>query len=1255
MNAQNPLNRTRGHRSPLLLAVAVACALAQAAMADLTHRYSFEADATDSVGGANGTLMNGATISGGAVAFSGAVASGATCDYVALPPGLISNYTSVTFEFWLDAGVNGIWPEVFAFGKQNAGGAGANMVMFCPHSGSAPNDYRMSYAQASPGYTDEYVLNGVGVLDSLGPLCVTCVFDPPNNSMAMYTNGSLVALKSPVTRRFSLTNVHNVYSWLGRSLYNGDASYAGTLDEFRIYNTALGPLQIAVNAQAGPNTIVTNIAVSSITWSVKNNMIIGEQQDTSVTFNTANYGSVTAAGSTEATYTSSDPATIAVDIHGRLLALALGSAAVSASYGSTTNSVQVTVGPPVIVHRYSFTADASDSVGGANGTLVNGAAIANGAVVLTGTGTSATAEGGYVDLPNDLLTNLSTASIETWCTDNGSAAWARVWDLGNASAEDVSDTGSRYMFLSLPNGSGVLQGTVRINDRAGGDLSVIWNGGRPPVGKRSHIVFITSIAAQMAWLYVDGALVGQTAGFTLKPSDIGHTLNDWLGRSQYGADGMFNGTIDEFRIWSGAMPPFQIAVDAASGPDKLVTDPGAIQTVTLTVNTNMVKGGLQNASVTGDFANVTGVNLTSVGAVYSSGNTNILIVDAGGQITAVALGTTTITASYGGKSDTRTITVAVKPTVLAHRWSFNETTGTSAADSVGSATGTLSPTATFASGAVSLNGLDAYVDLPGHLFDGFDAVTFEAWAKINSGTLNDSNARLYEFGSTDRVNEVGLTARTGGQNTFLRYFGPVTVTTLQGGHLALDQQLHIVGIFNPPQNTIDLFVNGSWQNSATNVGFSLASITNLAGRLGANLGGTNFTAADINEFRIYNGGMDLLGIRASLAAGPDKVVSTLGSATALTLKANANMVQGSRALPHVRASFADVSDVDLTDTGAATFTSSDPSVLTITADGLVQATGSGSATLTATYAGKSDSKVITVYPKQAMLVNRYSFTNDVSDSVGAQDGVLWGNAQVADGKVTLLGDPTYKNSYVELPRRLISSYDAVTMECWMTMPTTVGTWARIYDFGSQTSGASGYSYIFLTRSGIPTTRTVLASPGPAEAMVESATTLLDGFSGQMVVVYDSVNNRQALYANGALVISGDLGGKTMADVNDLHCWLGKSLYSGDSGLSGDIDEFRIYAGALTDAQIAASYTAGPNKVALPAPIGGGPKLAVRIEGGNIVIAWPTSATGLHPETSPALGTAAAWTQVTAQPVVVGNNYELTIPVGQGAAFYRLRQ
>src|SRR5262249_34015161 len=154
-------------------------------------------------------------------------------------------------------------------------------------------------------------------------------------------------------------------------------------------------------------------------------------------------------------------------------------------------------------------------------------------------------------------------------------------------------------------------------------------------------------------------------------------------------------------------------------------------------------------------------------------------------------------------------------------------------DSVGTANGTLSATgANLGNGEVSVDGVSGYVDLPGNLINGYDAVTFETWVTVDSGTINNINSRLFAFGSVDGVNEVGLTARSGGQNTFLRYFGPsATVSLEEAGNVAIDLPFHIVGIFNPPGGTVDLFFNGLWQNSVTNFNFSLAGITNPVSRL----------------------------------------------------------------------------------------------------------------------------------------------------------------------------------------------------------------------------------------------------------------------------------------------------------------------------------------------------------------------------------------------------------------------------------------
>jgi hypothetical protein len=49
-------------------------------------------------------------------------------------------------------------------------------------------------------------------------------------------------------------------------------------------------------------------------------------------------------------------------------------------------------------------------------------------------------------------------------------------------------------------------------------------------------------------------------------------------------------------------------------------------------------------------------------------------------------------------------------------------------------------------------------------------------------------------------------------------------------------------------------------------------------------------------------------------------------------------------------------------------------------------------------------------------------------------------------------------------------------------------------------------------------------------------------------------------------------------VYDINDWLGRSQFPADDGFTGTFLEFRIYAVALTAAQIRASHDAGPDVI-----------------------------------------------------------------------------
>ena len=84
----------------------------------------------------------------------------------------------------------------------------------------------------------------------------------------------------------------------------------------------------------------------------------------------------------------------------------------------------------------------------------------------------------------------------------------------------------------------------------------------------------------------------------------------------------------------------------------------------------------------------------------------------------------------------------------------------------------------------------------------------------------------------------------------------------------------------------------------------------------------------------------------------------------------------------------------------------------------------------------------------------------------------------------------------------------------------------------------------------------------------------------VTLVYDPVNGVESIYVNGVLssTYSGSLPALSSFPQNAFT--LGKSPYSGygDLYLKGSINEFRVYSGVLSDSEIVANNTAGPDTI-----------------------------------------------------------------------------
>jgi hypothetical protein len=169
-------------------------------------------------------------------------------------------------------------------------------------------------------------------------------------------------------------------------------------------------------------------------------------------------------------------------------------------------------------------------------------------------GTSNT-NGGYVNIPASLNTMgaTTTITIACWVNITTDRAWARVFDFNNSST-----TG--YMFLTTfqnvatPNS---VRFAITTTGNAGEQQ--ISSTARLSTGTWHHIAVVLGAGATYTGtLYVDGAVAGTNAAMTLRPSSIGNTANNWIGRSAFVADPYFSGLVDDFRIYSRALTAAEV-------------------------------------------------------------------------------------------------------------------------------------------------------------------------------------------------------------------------------------------------------------------------------------------------------------------------------------------------------------------------------------------------------------------------------------------------------------------------------------------------------------------------------------------------------------------------------------------------------------------------------------------------------------------------------------------------------------------------
>jgi hypothetical protein len=334
--------------------------------------------------------------------------------------------------------------------------------------------------------------------------------------------------------------------------------------------------------------------------------------------------------------------------------------------GSTNLSATLTVSEPVLLHRYSFVSDASDSVGNANGTIVaaNGgspATIADG-LSLPGNPGGGYGVSGYVSLPAGILTNTTSVTVECWVTQNQANNWAEIWDFGSNDNEN---------FALIPYPLNNNNNTEVAFNPDNNDIYTA-SGAKFPNGSEQYVCLTFNIGSLTGDLYTNGLLdATQTYPNTsYAPGSIGGssgTTQNMLGNDVYG-DPQFDGTIYEFRIWNGAVSPLYVSLSAVAGPGVVVTNftPSSVE---ITVaDSSMIAGTTQPATAIGNFPQVSGAAVTSAVTNWTSSDTNVLTVNGKGVITAINTGIATISGTVGGVIGTSAaITVTTSAPVITQQ------------------------------------------------------------------------------------------------------------------------------------------------------------------------------------------------------------------------------------------------------------------------------------------------------------------------------------------------------------------------------------------------------------------------------------------------------------------------------------------------------------------------------------------------------------------------------------------------------------
>lgn len=479
--------------------------------AKLTHRWSFNGDASDSVGGQTAGLTNCVCAADGKTITLPGGSWGSS--YIDLGANILpKDADAATIEIWATQDSAAAGASIFDIGINQWYFAGMRWNL----RGVVGSDYiEIKHEGTSKSAQNKLQPYSIGTQYHIA---ITYYRDSDNNWHATAykqdaaTGETLAKTTFDAPEGWSLATMYQTYCYLGHCIVLGSSDAAATYNEVRVWRGMLTEEELTASAKLGPDAPTVFL------------------------------GGMTA-----------------VDIGGDGVTI-------------DTDGKDVTVASPIIsstsqtklFHRWSFNGDAADSIGGQTAGLTNCVCDANGQTVTLSGGAWGNS---YVDLGRDVLPkDAEAATVEIWARPNEFSKYARVFDFG-INKYYVSGL---YWFRDYADRDYV---EVKHNNCSSNAIDKLGSYSIGTEYHLAVVYFKDTDETWKVTAYKQDAITGKTLKKTTFNAPEGWSLATmyqdycYLGHSVVSGAYDASATYNEIRIWRGALSEAALSRNAVMGPD----------------------------------------------------------------------------------------------------------------------------------------------------------------------------------------------------------------------------------------------------------------------------------------------------------------------------------------------------------------------------------------------------------------------------------------------------------------------------------------------------------------------------------------------------------------------------------------------------------------------------------------------------------------------------------------------------------------